>query len=75
MKQAIFLNNHKSRKMVCYMEDFITIVSNVGFPIAVTAYLLISFESVIKGLQQSITGLTIVIAKQNNVNEEQMEKF
>ncbi len=57
------------------MEEFVTIVSNVGFPIAVAAYLLIRLESVIKGLQQSITSLTLVVAKQNNVNQEQMEKI
>lgn len=57
------------------MEEFVTIVSNVGFPIAVAAYLLIRLESVIKGLQQSITSLALVVAKQNNVNQEQLEKI
>lgn len=57
------------------MEGLVMLISNVGFPIAVAAYLLIRLEPVIKGLQESITGLTIMIAKQNSINQEQVDKI
>lgn len=57
------------------MQEMVMLISNVDFPIAVAAYLLVRLEPVIKGLQKSITGLSIVIAKYNNVNQEQVEKL
>ena len=54
------------------MEEFVMLISNVGFPIAVASYLLIRLEPVIKELQKSISGLTLVIAKQNEVTQGQM---
>lgn len=57
------------------MEEIVILISNVGFPMAVATYLLLRLEPVIKGLQKSITGLSLVIAKQHDVNQEQMEKM
>ena len=57
------------------MEELVALISNVGFPIAVATYLLLRLEPVIKGLQKSITGLTLVIARQQDQNHEQMEKM
>lgn len=56
------------------MEQIMLFISNVGFPIAVATYLLLRLEPVIKGLQKSITGLTLVMAKQQGLNQEQMDK-
>lgn len=57
------------------MEAIMLFISNVGFPIAVATYLLLRLEPVIKGLQKSITGLTLVMAKQQGLNQEQMDKM
>ena len=57
------------------MDDLVTLISNVGFPIAVATYLLVRLEPAIKGLQKSITGLTIVIARLNGVKQEQVERI
>ncbi|WP_078392807.1 YvrJ family protein [Shouchella patagoniensis] len=48
------------------MEDWVTLVSNVGFPIAVASYLLVRLEPVVKELQQSIAGLAHVIENERN---------
>jgi len=39
------------------MEDLIQIISNVGFPIAISAYLLIRIENKMEALSVSITDL------------------
>lgn len=57
------------------MDDLVTLISNVGFPIAVATYLLVRLEPAIKGLQKSITGLTIVIARLNGVKQEHVERI
>ena len=57
------------------MDEIVTLISNVGFPIAVATYLLVRLEPAIKGLQKSITGLTIVIARLNGVKKEQVERI
>lgn len=57
------------------MEEIVTLISNVGFPIAVASYLLIRLEPVIKELQESISGLTLVIAKQNEVTQGQINSL
>lgn len=43
------------------MEDFATQVANVGFPIAVSIYLLVRIETKIDGLTMSIYELAKVI--------------
>ncbi|WP_073336623.1 YvrJ family protein [Clostridium grantii] len=42
-------------------EEFTTLVSTVGFPIAVSIYLLVRFEKKIEVLNNSISDLTKVI--------------
>jgi len=39
------------------VEDFFKIISNFGFPIALSVYLLFRFEKVLEGLQQTIRDL------------------
>lgn len=43
------------------MKDFITLIGNFGFPIAVTAYLLVRIESRLSQLTESIHDLTTAI--------------
>ena len=43
------------------MEDLINMVGNFGFPIAVTAYLLVRIESKLSQLTESIHQLTTAI--------------
>lgn len=38
------------------MEEFIKVITNVGFPIAVSAYLLIRFEKKLESLEKAIVG-------------------
>lgn len=46
------------------MGEMVTLVTNVGFPIAVATYLLIRFETKIDGLSKAITDLSAVVNKQ-----------
>ena len=47
------------------MEDFVSLISNLGFPIAVTAYLLVRFEKKLDTLNESILKLNNNIEYQN----------
>ncbi|MDW7673797.1 MAG: YvrJ family protein [Bacillota bacterium] len=51
------------------------LVGNYGFPMVIALYVLIRLEPAIKGLQKTITILTIVVAKSNNVDYEEARKF
>ena len=44
------------------MEDFLTAIANVGFPIAVAAYLLIRVESKMDSLSSSINQLSTILS-------------
>ncbi|WP_336245426.1 YvrJ family protein [Paenibacillus sp. FSL W7-1279] len=43
--------------------DFATFIANLGFPIAITSYLLIRFEKKISDLSEAINGLKNEIQK------------
>ena len=43
-------------------NSFVTLVTNVGFPVAVSAYLLIRLEKQILGLTSSINKLNTIIS-------------
>lgn len=47
------------------MDELFTQIANLGFPIAVTAYLLVRIESKLAQLTESIHGLTTVIKNTN----------
>ena len=49
------------------MEELMKMVSNVGFPIAITAYLMIRFEAKLDKLTETITKLVLAIE-----NKQQM---
>jgi len=57
------------------VEEFIILAGNYGFPMLVAGYLLIRIEPVIKDLQKSITMLTLVIARQSDVDVNQMQQI
>lgn len=52
------------------MGEMITLVTNVGFPIAVATYLLIRFETKIDGLSKAITDLSNVVNNQLNCKDD-----
>lgn len=45
------------------MQDLIPLISNVGFPIAISAYLLIRIESKMESLSASIAELARVLER------------
>ena len=45
------------------IDDWIKLISTVGFPIAVTAYLLIRLEGTIKSLTDAVQRLIVSMAK------------
>lgn len=57
------------------MEDIFKLVANYGFPMVVAGYLLVRLEPVIKDLQRSINSLTIVVAKLNGIDTEEISKI
>lgn len=52
------------------MGDLVTLITNVGFPIAVASYLLIRFENKIDILSQSISALSNVIMSQQKAENQ-----
>nr|WP_312289490.1 YvrJ family protein [Clostridium chromiireducens] len=54
------------------MGEMVTLITNVGFPIAVATYLLIRFESKIDGLSQSIDKLTSVVGTQLSLKDDKV---
>ncbi|HBY05280.1 MAG TPA: YvrJ family protein [Desulfotomaculum sp.] len=48
------------------METILQAIGNVGFPIVVTAYLLVRIENKLEGLADSITSLANIIDKKEN---------
>jgi len=43
------------------MDNLVTLIGNVGFPIAVSIYLLVRIEGKLEGLTSSINNLSAVI--------------
>ena len=50
------------------MEDIMRMASNYGFPMVVAAYVLVRLEPVIKELQRAVNLLTLVVAKQSDID-------
>jgi len=51
------------------------LAANYGFPMVVTGYLLVRLEPLIRNLEKSITLLTMVVAKQSNIDVEQVQQI
>lgn len=45
------------------MEDFISLIGSVGFPIAVTAYTLITLNTTVKSMTESMNKLTSLVQR------------
>lgn len=57
------------------MEEMFKLAANYGFPMVVAGYLLVRLEPLIKDLQKSITLLTMVVARQSDIDVEQMQQI
>ena len=57
------------------MEELMKLAANYGFPMVVAGYLLVRLEPLIKELQKSISLLTLVVARQSDVDVEQMRRI
>jgi flagellar biogenesis protein FliO len=58
---AYLLSSTQERREIT-MEDLLTAIANVGFPIAVAAYLLIRIESKMDNLSSSINQLSTILS-------------
>jgi len=56
------------------MEEAISAVSTVGFPIVVALYVLVRQEGVIKELKKSVDLLTIVVAQSSGLDVAKIKK-
>ncbi|MTI95377.1 MAG: YvrJ family protein [Firmicutes bacterium] len=50
------------------MDPWMNALGTVGFPIVITFYLLTKLEPAIRSLEKTVTVLTVVVAKQNNID-------
>lgn len=50
------------------VEEMMKLSANYGFPMIVAGYLLVRLEPLIKELQKSILLLTLVVAKQSDID-------
>ncbi|AQS60253.1 YvrJ family protein [Desulforamulus ferrireducens] len=57
------------------MEEYMKLAANYGFPMVVAGYLLVRLEPLIKELQKSITLLTLVVAKQSDIDVDKMRQI
>ena len=55
------------------MDEWIKLISTVGFPIAVSAYLLIRLETTIKELTRSVTNLMYLLARKGVTITDEVE--
>ena len=57
------------------MEEIAKLAANYSFPMMVAGYLLVRLEPVIKELQKSITSLPIVVARQSDMEVEEIKEI
>lgn len=57
------------------MEEIMKLAANYGFPMVVAGYLLVRLEPLIRDLEKSITLLTMVVARQSNIDVEQVQQI
>ncbi|MCF8011413.1 MAG: YvrJ family protein [Clostridiales bacterium] len=57
------------------MDEMMKLAANYGFPMVVAGYLLVRMEPLIKDLQKSITLLTMVVARQSDIDVDNMRHF
>lgn len=54
------------------MEELFKLSANYGFPMVVAGYLLLRLEPTIRDLQKSINLLSLIIAKQSDIDLEEV---
>ncbi len=57
------------------MEELMLVLSNYGFPMVVAGYLLVRLEPCIRGLERSISLLTVVVARQGDIDVEEARRI
>lgn len=57
------------------MEELLKLAANYGFPMVVAGYLLVRLEPLIRDLEKSITLLTMIVAKQSNIDIEHVKQI
>jgi hypothetical protein len=57
------------------MEEYMKLAANYGFPMVVAGYLLVRLEPLIKELQKSITLLTLVVARQSDIDVDKIQQI
>jgi len=57
------------------MEELLKLAANYGFPMVVAGYLLVRLEPLIRDLEKSITLLTMIVAKQSNIDVEHVQQI
>jgi len=57
------------------MEEIMKLAANYGFPMVVAGYLMVRLEPLIRDLEKSITLLTMVVAKQSDIDVEQVQQI
>ena len=70
LSYCIFIIMNIKRKWVNFMEEFLTAIANIGFPIAVAAYLLIRIESKMDSLSTSINQLSTILSVKLGSNDK-----
>ncbi|MBU4515580.1 MAG: YvrJ family protein [Eubacteriales bacterium] len=57
------------------MDDLLLVIGNYGFPMVVASYLLVRLEPCIRGLERSISLLTVVMARQGGVDVDDARRI
>lgn len=57
------------------MDQWISAIGTVGFPIVLTFYLLAKLEPAIRSLEKTVAVLTVVVARQTGVDYEEARKL
>ena len=57
------------------MEELLRLASTYGFPMVVAFYLLIRLEPLIRELKESVSLLTVVVARQGGVDIEEARRI
>jgi len=57
------------------MEEFMKLAANYGFPMVVAGYVLIRLEPLIRELKESVALLTIVVARQSNIDIDEARRI
>lgn len=57
------------------LEEFFRLGANYGFPMVVAFYLLMRLEPLVKELRDAVTALTVVVARQREVDYAEVKNL